>query len=261
MNVEQSRILSQDEYSGVYTVLVLEAPAIASAVKPGQFVYMRIPRLGESVLRRPFSVFKADAGTLSILYKRVGKGTSVLNTVQPGEVVSLMGPLGKGYPLDGIDKFPVLVAGGYGVAPLCFLASRMPEKGLLFVGGSKAGDVLCVEEFEKIGWEVQVATEDGSTGCKGLVTDLLDAWLKSYKGEKEPELFACGPDGMLKAIGERAIKNELTAWLSLEKHMGCAVGACLACVHKIKLDDNTEAWGRVCKDGPVFESRKIQECM
>jgi dihydroorotate dehydrogenase electron transfer subunit len=111
--------------------------------------------------------------------------------------------------------------------------------------------------FLELGWEVQIATEDGSMGIKGFVTAALDDWLANRDDNIIPEFFVCGPDGLLKAIGDRAIAGDWQGWLSLDKHMGCGVGACLACVQKIKNGDGAEVWKRVCKDGPVFESREI----
>ena len=109
----------------------------------------------------------------------------------------------------------------------------------VFIGGAPRDDVLCVEDFERLGWTVEISTEDGSVGVKGLVTDALDAWLEQ-RGESVPEFYACGPDGMLKAIGRCAVDNGWNAWLSLDHHMGCGVGACLACVQKTRQDDGGE---------------------
>jgi len=272
MKIEQARVLSHTELCGDYKLIVLQAPSIAALAKPGQFVHVRVPGLEDAVLRRPFSIYRAKGKSLSILYKQVGRGTAAMAGIKKGEKLSLIGPLGNGFPLDRKGTFPVLIAGGYGVAPLLFLAERMKTKGIVFVGGAKAADVLCTSEFKKIGWQVKVATVDGSLGKKGLVTDVLDAWLAHAVGAAlrrdlsrdkpaptniKPEFYVCGPDGLLKAVGQRAIKNGWIAWLSLDKHMGCGVGACLACVQRIKLDDGQEIWARICKEGPVFESRQI----
>ena len=257
MNVETARVLSQTGYAGAYNVLVLKAPKISASIKPGQFVYLLIPRLVDAVLRRPFSVFKTKGKTISILYKCVGRGTHALKSVSAGEEISLLGPLGNGFPMPDGKVLSVLVAGGYGAAPLRFLAERMPLKGLVFMGGADAKDILCENEFKKSGWKVHVATENGSRGKKGLVTDILDSWLDRRDNRTTPEIFACGPNGMLKAVGKRAAKYGFKAWLSLEKHMGCGVGACLACVQKVRLSDGTETWKRVCRDGPVFEAKEI----
>jgi dihydroorotate dehydrogenase electron transfer subunit len=257
MNVEDAYVLKQTSMTAEYRVLRLSAPVIASSVRPGQFVHVRIPRLELSVLRRPFSVYRAEGETLSILYKTVGAGTRVLNDIRAGDRVSLIGPLGNGFPEPAAGQFPVLVAGGYGVAPLFMLASRGARRGIVFIGGASAKDVLCAEDFRKLDWEVRIATEDGSLGTRGRVTASLDPWLAERKDPAPPEFFACGPDGLLKAIGDRAIAGNWRAWLSLDKHMGCGVGACLACVQKIRDANGNVEWKRVCKDGPVFEAREI----
>jgi dihydroorotate dehydrogenase electron transfer subunit len=256
MQIEQARVVKHEQFSGDYRLLTLEAPVISALVEPGQFVHVRVPRLEQSVLRRPFSVYQAASGRLGILYKQVGKGTEALARVVAGEALNLIGPLGNGFPVPEPGSLPVLVAGGYGVAPLRLLASRLKDKGVLFVGGRTAGDILCVQDFEAMGWPVQVATEDGSLGIRGWVTSALDTWLAAHPGAMMT-FYACGPDGMLKAVGERAVRRESIAWLSLDKHMGCGVGACLACVQKIRLPDGEEVLERVCREGPVFEAREI----
>ena len=174
-----------------------------------------------------------------------------------GYTVIIVGPLGNGFPTTlGTNLSPVLIGGGYGVAPLYFLARRLSRCGILFVGGAKAVDILLAQDFRDIGWDVRIATDDGSLGDKGLVTVPLDAWLKAGAEKIHPEFYACGPNGMLKAVGERAIKGNSQAWLSLDRHMGCGVGACLACVQKVRLSGQ-ETLARVCKDGPIFESREV----
>lgn len=256
MKIEQAKIVKHEQYAGDYRVLQLAAPAVAAAAVPGQFVHVQIPRLEASVLRRPFSLFRVDGEILSVLYKTVGRGTQAMAHLAAGESVNLIGPLGNGFPLDLGDGFPVLVAGGYGVAPLYFLATRLPAKGILFVGGAKERDILCTAEFRTLGWDVRVATEDGSVGTTGRVTVALDAW--AVGGSPRPPVFyACGPDGMLRAIGERAVARGWKAWLSLDKHMGCGVGACLACVQKIRLPSGDAVWARVCREGPVFNANEI----
>lgn len=242
-----------------YYLLRLHTPEVAQAAQPGQFVHLRIPGLEPARLRRPFSIYNAEpeTGMLTILYKVVGYGTRVLQDVCKDTSISVLGPIGKGFPL-APEGVPLLVGGGYGVAPLYFLATRLPEKGILFVGGRTAADILETRRFLELGWEVYVATQDGSEGEKGLVTHPLDRVLTGFEtAGRRAELYACGPDGMLKAVGDRAIVAGYKAWLSLDKHMVCAVGACLACIQKLQKEDGTQWVGRVCKDGPVFESREI----
>lgn len=237
-----------------YQVITLEAPEIAREAVPGQFVHVKIPSIEFSRLRRPFSIYDAnpETGHLFVLYKTVGYGTEHLSQLPVGSTLTVLGPIGRGFPLNPAGK-PYLVGGGYGVAPLWFLASRLPQKGVLFVGGRTAADILEVERFREAGWEVQVATQDGSLGTQGLVTVPLDAALAA---DSNAELYACGPDGMLHAVGDRAIAHNIKGWLSLDKHMMCGVGACLGCVQKVREGD-AEKLVRVCVDGPVFESRDI----
>ena len=240
-----------------YWTLTLAAPAIAATAAPGQFVHIRIPSLEDSALRRPFSIFGASDGKLHILYKTVGRGTEKMNALNTGDALTVLGPLGNGFPLTP-SGIPLLVAGGYGVAPLCFLAEHLPCKGIVFIGGRTADDILAADRFEQMGWTVHIATQDGSQGEAGLVTLPLDREITRLKSEGHPiELYACGPDGMLKAVGQRAIGNGTQGWLSLDKHMVCGVGACLACVQNIRAPDGTTHLARVCRDGPIFESREI----
>lgn len=240
-----------------YWLLELRVGKLADQARPGQFVHVRVPGLALAALRRPFSIFGADAGVLRILYKNVGRGTSEMARLEAGSEIQVIGPLGNGFPLEP-QGFPVLVAGGYGVAPLSFLASKLKVKGVLLAGGRSEEDILAVETFDKLGWPVKVATQDGSLGTQGVVTVLLDSELRQlHEKGVHATLYACGPDGMLRAVAERALAVKCPAWLSLDKHMVCGVGACLACVQKLRREDGSEWIGRVCHDGPIFEAREI----
>ena len=255
--LEDSRVVAQERVGDDYRRLTLRAPGVATSARPGQFVHLRVPGLDAHLLRRPFSMYRITGSDVLLLYKTVGAGTRAMNELKPGDTVSLMGPLGRGFPLDRAGT-PLLIGGGYGAAPLSFLAERLPRKGLVFLGGRTASDVLGLEDFKRLGWPVEIATEDGSLGTTGLVTAVLDRWLDAHGKSDAPELFACGPDGMLKALAQRAVKRGLTAWLSMDRHMGCGAGVCLACVIRVrKPEGGGEAWSRVCKDGPVFEAREI----
>ncbi|MBM4153769.1 MAG: dihydroorotate dehydrogenase electron transfer subunit [Lentisphaerae bacterium] len=259
MKVETTTVLAHATYGGDYRCLELEAPGIAPEVRPGQFVHIRLPAPADAILRRPFSVFRADGDRLQILYKAVGRGTAAMRHLQPGDGLSILGPLGNGFPAAAADALPVLVAGGYGMAALYLQARTLPRRGIAFFGGAKAGDILCVPEFEALGWEVRATTQDGSRGERGLVTDALDAWLSGGGRDLRPEFFACGPNGMLRAVGGRAEAGGWTAWLSMDRHMGCGVGACLTCVQKIRDPDAPGGWSwvRICREGPVMECRTV----
>lgn len=257
MNLEDSRVLTHAVYAGDYRLLVLKAPQIAAAVVPGQFVHVLVPDRAGLTLRRPFSVFGAEGDEIRVLYKPVGRGTRAMAEVlDQGDTVSVMGPLGNGFPAPDADHEPALVAGGYGVAPLLFLARRAETRGTVFIGGRGAADVLCAEDFRALEWEVRVTTEDGALGAQGLVTEAVREWLDARSDGRPPEFFACGPDGMLRAVGELARATGNTAWVSMDRHMACGVGACLACVLKVRRH-GAEKWVRACRDGPVFDASEL----
>jgi dihydroorotate dehydrogenase electron transfer subunit len=256
MKQEKATVIKHTNFQGEYRILQLSAPAVGPQVKPGQFLELMVPRLGDRILRRPFSIYQADAQGVSILYKTVGRGTNAMRSLEPGDGVDIIGPLGNGFPTLGSGKVPVLVAGGYGNAALYLKAKESPIKGIAFFGGRSAQDILCVEEFKALGWEVRPTTDDGSLGTKGLVTAAFDPWMAEQKNIQALELFVCGPNPMLKAMGDRAMEHGFRAWLSMDKNMACGVGACLTCVIKRKTESGWE-WARCCKDGPIFESREI----
>jgi dihydroorotate dehydrogenase electron transfer subunit len=251
-------IVSNERDTDQYFRLVLRAPQIAPLIQPGQFAHVRILPLKDALLRRPFSIFQVASDTFSILYKNVGKGTDVLSQMRAGEELSVIAPLGHGFtvpPAGG--ETPLLVAGGYGMAAMFLLAQHSPQKGIVFVGGRRRVDILCEKDFAAIGWEVRVATEDGSHGQKGFVTvPLLTELQNSKLKTKNLKLFACGPTPMLKAVGKIAADLNLPCELSMDEHMCCGVGTCLACVIPVKAGDIWE-YQRTCTEGPVFDSRQI----
>lgn len=257
MKQKNTTVLEHHNFQGDYRILRLATPSIGPLVQPGQFIHLQIPRLGDRILRRPFSIYQADATGVSVLYKPVGRGTEAMIPLQPGDAVDIIGPLGNGFPKLTEGKIPVLVAGGYGNAALYLQAQTLKTKGIAFFGGRTALDILCVEEFKKLGWDVRPTTDDGSLGTPGLVTAAFDPWMKAQPNKEALELFVCGPNPMLKAMGDRAIENGFTAWLSMDRNMACGVGACLTCVIKRRTKDGNWEWARCCKDGPVFESREI----
>lgn len=257
MKLETGILLEQTEVSGGYHLLRLKAPGIAGLVRPGQFVHLRLPSPEDAILRRPFSIFRAEVGVLQILYKPVGRGTHSMLSLRPGDTLSLIGPLGNGFPLPASGAFPLLIAGGYGMAALYLLARACPAPGIAFFGGARQTDILCVEDFKALGWEVRTATEDGSLGERGLVTGPLDRWLDGERAGRRIEGFACGPNGMLRAVAGRAEASGWRAWVSIDRHMGCGVGACLTCVQKIREPGGQWTWVRVCKEGPVFDSASV----
>ena len=261
---ERCKILTHADTAPGYRMLTLSAPQIAAMAAPGQFVHVKVAGLEESALRRPFSIFDADAlaGTLTVLYKVVGRGTAALAKLSEGAEIEVMGSLGFGFP-EKCDGVPLLVGGGYGVAPLYCLARRLlaqgiAEKPILFVGGRTKSDLLELDRFRALGIDVRTATNDGSDGVKGFVTEPLDdALIALREAGRRFEFFTCGPDGLLKAVSQRAVGTGSKGWISMDRHMICGVGACFACVQKLKRA-NGEVWNaRCCVNGPVFKAEEI----
>lgn len=255
MTEQSVQIVTNDRVADQYFRLVLRAPEIAPQVQPGQFAHVRMLPLKEALLRRPFSIFQVEGDTFSILYKRVGKGTDVLARMVPGDPLSVIGPLGHGFTLPSpAGEIPLLVAGGYGMAAMYLLAKRSAQKGVVFVGGRRKVDILCVDDFRVLGWEVRITTDDGSLGDKGLVTQPLRSELERAAAGRR--LYACGPTPMLRAVGRLAEEFRLPAELSMDEHMCCGVGVCLACVIRVRSGDSWE-YQRSCTEGPVFDARQI----
>ena len=258
MTNETCKVVEHRELGSGYRFIAFDAPKIAAAATPGQFVHVRVPGLETSALRRPFSIFNAQDGRLELLYKAVGRGTAAMTALKAGDEVSIMGSLGHGFPVKCAGA-ALLVGGGYGVAPLYFLARRLlalaqPPAIKLFVGGRTKNDLLALDRFEALGGvEVHLATNDGTAGAKGLVTDPLDDELIKLRtaGEKF-EIFACGPDPMLKAVSLRATGTQSNGWISMDRHMVCGVGACYACIQKTVRGNS-----RCCIEGPVFAAADL----
>jgi len=251
MKNEICRVLEHTDKGSGYRYLKLRAPGVVAEAQPGQFVHVKVPGMEITALRRPFSIFNAEGEVLELLYKVVGRGTTELAKLAEGADVEVMGPLGHGFPAK-CGGVPLLVGGGFGVAPLYFLARKLPGA-KLFVGGRTANDLLELDRFRELGVEIFPATNDGSAGVQGLVTDPLDDYLISLKEQgKNFELFACGPDPMLKAVALRATGTGSPGWISMDRHMICGVGACYACVQKTVRGNS-----RCCIEGPVFAARDL----
>ncbi len=255
---EDASIIANNRLAGDYFRVDLAAPRIAPLVCPGQFVHLRLPDFEHCILRRPFSVCDTDAaaGTLSIVYKVVGAGTQRLSLLGTDAVCNLLGPLGVGFTVPGPGVQPVIVAGGYGCAATYLLARQSPTPSRCLLGGRSAGDILLTEEFEALGCDVRVSTDDGSVGHKGLVTELLADALDAAGAQ--PAVYACGPNPMLRAVSRVALERGLDAEVSLDHVMCCGVGACFACVVKL-LADTPDGWEyvRTCQRGPVFKASQV----
>lgn len=233
------------------------SPQIAAEARPGQFVMVRTVVGSDPLLRRPFSVHQTEVdGTVQIYFKNVGRGTQLMSQFSPGEEVSLLGPLGKGFQID--SRYPAcLVGGGLGIAPLLFLTRKMASAYLdlsditVILGGRTSGEVQpLVADFEKYGIDVLVTTDDGSFGEKGFVTDLL----RKASLATDCKIFTCGPEAMMAAVYKIALEKGWPCQASVEEEMACGVGACLGCC-KTKADGS---YTHVCINGPVYNAEELK---
>lgn len=248
------------ERRGVYIRTAVEAPEIASAARPGQFAMLRVSDASSSdpLLRRPLSIHDRNESEVEFFFSVAGRGTDILAAKKPGDRLDVLGPLGRGFVLDGdmTGRTAYCVGGGRGIAPLYFLAGELKTRGAdvrILYGGRSAADVPLREKFEAAGHTTLISTDDGSFGTAGLVTDLFE---KRAAVDRPGLLYACGPDAMMKALAKSAARLDIPAWFSLESVMGCGFGACWGCVHRIRRENGPE-WVKVCEDGPVFAGRDI----
>ena len=249
--VIRSEKLSSDIFR--YTV---KASDIASSSRPGQFVMVRSGEGLDPLLRRPFSIHQvAEGGVLQILFKVIGKGTQALARLQPGQHMDILGPLGRGFSI-AENQLHYLVGGGIGIAPLLFLAKKMLKKNepssIKVLLGARTKDEIAalVEDFTIMGLNVQTATEDGSLGKQGLVTDLM-----APLNQGEPVMvYTCGPHPMLQAVVKLCRSHKLDCQVSLEAMMACGLAACLGCA---VLRADLHGYVHVCKDGPVFNADEV----
>ena len=231
---------------------------IAERVLPGEFVNVRPGPTFDPLLRRPFSVYLAnpEEGWIDLLIKVVGPGTELLSRLEEGDLVDILGPLGRGFDLETVGT-AVLVGGGIGIAPLVFLAHELlflKKPVHVFQGFGNAGEVCGLEDLEALKIAPVVSTEDGSFGVKGLVTDPLRDFLRKQKDPEKIELFCCGPNPMLAAISNLPDSDRWKAQFSLETRMACGIGACMGCA--VPTFDG-EQYRLVCKDGPVFKKNEV----
>ena len=249
-------ILQEEIARDVYSLLI--ETDIALSAKAGQFVSIYCNDR-DKILPRPISICQINNNdmTIRLVYRIAGKGTKEFSTYKNGDKISLMGPLGNGFPVDTIDPMSkvILLGGGIGIPPMVGCAEALKKKGIRTVSvmGYRDSETFLQDELESV-CKSYVATEDGSVGTTGNVIDALNS--NRIDGNV---IFACGPTPMLSAIKEYARIRGITCYISMEERMACGIGACLGCVCKSsKIDDHSKVKNkRVCKDGPVFLAEDI----
>jgi len=251
-SVTENKRLIENHY-----LLTLRPLTRTKKSRPGNFFMVSVDSGGDPLLKRPFSVHRSTKNGLQILYRVVGKGTTILSNKKPGEVLDVIGPLGNIFPVNN-RRGNILVAGGLGIAPIFGLAdsivsSPRPEQPLLFYGARTGKEVLCKKDLGAIGIRPVIATDDGTAGTKGNIVRVLDEFLRSGQvNVNEYTIYACGPEPMLKALSTLTNKFGIKGYAALEQNMACGVGTCLGCVVH-----TTGGLKRVCKEGPVFPLNEI----
>lgn len=266
-----ARVLAHEAINPDHRLLTLEAPRIARASRPGQFVMLQVAPGRDPLLRRPMSVCRVPDRArrrIQVLYKIIGEGTRALAARRPGETIMTLGPLGNGFTLpasptrraaaEGGEAGPVvMVAGGIGIAIFPFLADalgRARQGSTLLFGARGARDLVFTAPLRARGVAIRYATEDGSRGVKGFVTRLLEPMLAA---QPKPRLYVCGPTPMLRAVGDLAARAGAPCQLALESQMPCGIGVCLGCVVACPGDAEGPIFRRVCTEGPIFAAGEV----
>lgn len=251
MEEVKAKVIANDAVAEEYIRLVLAAPSIAAEAVPGQFVQVNCGGSVYSLMPRPISIHQVEKENLVLLIEIKGAGTQWLATRRPGDFVAIFGPLGRGFPLPAQGP-AALVSGGIGIGPMAFLGRVLLEQGIDFdflLGVRNRNGLALLRDVASLGITAQIATEDGSAGVKGYVTQLL-------AGLAPTVVYACGPEPMLRAVARWGLQTGVPTKLSLEARMACGVGACRGCVTKIKRD-GCIAYENVCNCGPVFDGSEV----
>lgn len=256
MRVETMKVISKRELIPNLYELVCEGEMVSEIVMSGQFVDIKVPR-EDLVLRRPISICSVDKAKkqMTLIIRASGNGTQSICETKIGETLDVLGPCGKGFPIDFLKQGQcvLLIGGGIGIPPLYELAKQLSLKGIkmTFVFGFQSeNQIFYRKEFEALG-EVLFSTDDGSHGVKGTVETILNS---DHFNEETDAIYACGPKGLNRMINQR-YRNHPHAYISLEERMACGIGACAACV--CDKDDQSGTNLKVCEDGPVFKCGEV----
>lgn len=270
----QARLIANEQIARATYRARFEAPSIAARITPGQFVMLRLAGFDDPLLGRAFALYDADphAGWVDVVYLVHGKLTTALADRLPGDRVDVWGPLGNGFTetSEAFDRL-IMVAGGIGQTP--FFACGKEALGVQSYGerrtplragrvtlcyGVRTADLLAgADDFRVAGIDLRIASDDGSIGRQGLVTELLAEVLEESTGAKR-RVFCCGPEPMMQATAEICHAAGVVCEVSLETPMACGLGVCFSCVAKVRQPDGDWDYKRTCVEGPVFEASAIE---
>ena len=270
MYLFNSEIVNKEKLTqNIFRLRIKAANDFCRVATPGKFVMLGSDdSLFDPLLRRPFGICRWGTDWFEVIIKIVGKGSSQLSKLEKGASVAVHGPLGNGYPINKPENEQntlILVAGGMGIASIAsYLFAALDRKQpligtFLLYGAANYSELILLNELtdaDAFGLQLQTITDDGSCGRQGLVTQLLSHELQN---NPQSQVFACGPEPMLKSVQKVLQKNECDGFLSLENRMACGFGVCLGCVQSmINEDDETSVkTAKVCTQGPVFPAQQV----
>jgi dihydroorotate dehydrogenase electron transfer subunit len=245
---------------GDYHSVTFVAPEMAERTQPGQFLSIGVES-DSTILRRPFSFYNVSqhgawAGTLEIVFDVVGKGTQWLASRTKHDVVDIVGPLGRPFPLPAQPVTCLLVGGGYGAAPLLFLAQVLAQQGLrvhMVLGASTQDRIFNAIEAKRLSASTQFTTEDGTLGTQGRVTDVMPG---IFASADIGVVYACGPMPMLRAVAELSLAHQVPCQVAVEEEMACGTGVCYTCVLPVMRKGGIQNL-RACTEGPVFNGARV----
>ena len=281
-----AKVVAQMKVAEESFILSLEAPSIARTLQPGQFIQIRCTRKDDPLLPRPFSIYRVRGKKiLDILYEVVGRGTELLSEAKKGGRFSIFGPLGNTFSFPKGRAVSFLVGGGAGLAPFFDLSEALvdPRRGkqkkedvTVLLGARRRGKIFCEKDFKKLGIRFEIATDDGSYGFKGFVTELLTKHLNrkpytvnpvrdlSLNGVNRTRIYACGPKPMLRSVAAISEKFKIPCEVSIDAYMPCGYGICFGCAVRVKQQatsdkqqENGALYKLACTDGPVFRSEEL----
>jgi len=273
----RAEIVSNLPLNNKNNLLTIKPLEPATDPDPGQFYMLEVSNSKTPLLSRPFSFFRKTPEGIQFLFEIRGKGTLMMKGFKSGEVIHMLGPLGRGYPeLEG-DKIPMLVAGGIGIASIFPLVQAFGKKACLFYGARDKEGLLMLDELKGLVGELIISTDDGSMGRKGTVIDVLNDFLMQTQAKAcDYTIYSCGRKQMLEVLSRTALNNGIKGYISTEENMACGLGACLGCAVKVRSKElrakskktkninselrtpNSElVYKMVCKDGPVFPLEEI----
>lgn len=252
--------------AGEYQYMTFTAPGLPDLAKPGQFVGLTVgDELGGALLRRSFALHavspaedRSEEDILDVIVSPAGKGSTWLVQREVGTYVDLIGPLGRPFPVPREQVNCVLVGGGYGSAPLFWLAATLRERGCyveFILGASTSDRLFGAEKAERYADAVTIVTDDGSRGQRGWVSDVLPEVVQRSEASV---VYACGPMGMLEAVSRIALENGAVPQVSVEESMACGIGVCMTCVMPVRGSDGVTRMVRSCVEGPTFRGDRVR---